>query len=171
MPKVHKVSTVTRNAKVWYQCYVLYTTMSFGYLTPSALCSNLILGVFVTFWVRSSDTMSVRKANLSNLLGVQINNCSSSSVDYLQFWNVIFKCGSFALSFLIIHSHQNIKLLNWFVQIVKWILQNCKCIFRNCKMYLSCWCIIYVCWEPFSSIQIKIFEEKLRQTGLYFKEG
>ena len=52
-----------------------------------------------------------------------------------------------------IHSHQNIKLLNVFVQIV-------KCIFPSCKMYLSCWCIIYVCWEPFSSIQIKIFEEK-----------
>ena len=26
--------------------------------------------------------------------------------------------------------------------------------------FLSGWCIIYVCWEPFSSIQIKIFEEK-----------
>ena len=26
--------------------------------------------------------------------------------------------------------------------------------------FLSCWCIIYVCWEAFSSIQIKIFEEK-----------
>lgn len=167
MPKVHIVSTVTRNAKVWYQCYVLCTTMSFG------LTSLQVHFAPIWFWVSllPSDTISVRKANLSNLLGVQINNCSSSSVDYLQFWNVIFKCGSFALSFLIIHSHQNIKLLNWFVQIVKWILQNCKCIFRNCKMYLSCWCIIYVCWEPFSSIQIKIFEEKLRQTGLYFKEG
>ena len=34
------------------------------------------------------------------------------------------------------------------------------CIFPNYKMSLWCWCIIYVCWEPFSSIQIKIFEEK-----------
>ena len=47
-------------------------------------------------------------------------------------------------------------------QTAKCICPNCQMYFflQNCKMYLSCWCIIYVCWEPFSSIQIKIFEEK-----------
>ena len=63
----------------------------------------------------------------------------------------VFPCRADVLFMFFIHSHQNIKLLNVFVQIV-------KCIFWNCKMYLSCWCIIYVCWEAFSSIQIKIFE-------------
>ena len=47
-------------------------------------------------------------------------------------------------------------------QTAKCICPNCQMyiFLQNCKMYLSCWCIIYVCWEPFSSIQIKIFEEK-----------
>lgn len=46
----------------------------------------------------------------------------------------------------------------------KWLFAGWKFWYSNVSVllcsFLSCWCIIYVCWEAFSSIQIKIFEEK-----------